>query len=459
MGNAKHPSHAPSRRAVIKSALCLPAILAGGKPIAARTNSRIAIIGAGLAGLSAARDLKQRGADVIIVEARDRIGGRIWTSRAWPDMPMDMGASWIHGVKGNPLTALADEAGAKRIATSYDSTIAYDANGAQIETEGATAKAEAALRKARAAAENAERDLSLAAAVQASKGWQAADAAQRRMIRHAVNSTVEQEYGGDWSEVSAWHYDEGEEFGGSDELFPQGFDQITAWLARGLDVRLGATVRAIAPAARGVRVTLADGSALEADRVIVTVPLGVLRAGSIMFKAPLEKSRQRAIETLRMGLLNKCWLRFDRIAWPDDVDWIEWIGPEDGVWAEWISLAHAAQQPVLLGFHAAAAARRMEQFDDTAMVASAHDALKSMFGSSFPAPRAAQVSRWSRDPFALGAYSFNAVGVTPQTRRDLAGTDWDGRLVFAGEAASADHFGTAHGAVLSGRAAAQMIKA
>lgn len=459
MGNAKHPSHAPSRRAVIKSALCLPAILAGGTPIAARTNSRIAIIGAGLAGLSAARDLKQRGADVIIVEARDRIGGRIWTSRAWPDMPMDMGASWIHGVKGNPLTALADEAGAKRIATSYDSTIAYDANGAQIETEGATAKAEAALRKARAAAENAERDLSLAAAVQASKGWQAADAAQRRMIRHAVNSTVEQEYGGDWSEVSAWHYDEGEEFGGSDELFPQGFDQITAWLARGLDVRLGATVRAIAPAARGVRVTLADGSALEADRVIVTVPLGVLRAGSIMFKAPLEKSRQRAIETLRMGLLNKCWLRFDRIAWPDDVDWIEWIGPEDGVWAEWISLAHAAQQPVLLGFHAAAAARRMEQFDDTAMVASAHDALKSMFGSSFPAPRAAQVSRWSRDPFALGAYSFNAVGVTPQTRRDLAGTDWDGRLVFAGEAASADHFGTAHGAVLSGRAAAQMIKA
>ncbi len=441
----------------MKSALCLPAIIAGGTAVTARINSRVVIIGAGLAGLSAARDLKQRGAEVIVIEARDRIGGRIWTSRAWPDMPMDMGASWIHGVKGNPLTALAQEAGARRIATSYDSAVAYDAKGRQIDTESATAKAEGVLRKARAAAENAERDLSLAAAVQASKGWQAADAAQRRMIRHVVNGSVEQEYGGDWSEVSAWHYDDSKEFGGGDELFPQGFDQITAWLARGLDIRLGKAVTAIAPAAKGVRITLADGSTLEADRVIVTVPLGVLRAGAIKFGAPLAKSRQRAIETLRMGLLSKCWLRFDNIAWPDDVDWIEWIGPEDGQWAQWVSLAHGARLPVLLGFHAGETARHLEQRDDGAIMASAHDALKGMFGSSLPAPRAAQISRWSRDSFALGAYSFNAVGVTPQTRRDLAGADWDGRLVFAGEAASSDHFGTAHGAVLSGRAAAAMI--
>lgn len=451
-----HPNRL-TRRTVLKSALGLPVVLTGGSALA-RVNSRIVIAGAGLAGLSAARDLVKRGAEVIVIEARNRIGGRIWTSRAWPDMPMDMGASWIHGVKGNPLTKLADEAGATRIATSYDSANAYDAKGAQIETEADTAKAEAVLRKARAAAENSERDLSLATAVQASKGWQAASDAERRMIRHTVNGAVEQEYAGDWTEVSAWHYDDSKEFGGGDELFPHGFDQITAWLARGLDIRLGQTVRTIGPAGRGVRVTLAGGDALEADRVIFTLPLGVLRAGSVTFNAPLAQSRQRAIETLRMGLLNKCWLRFDRIAWPDDVDWIEWIGPEDGQWAQWVSLAHGARLPVLLGFHAGDAARRLEQRDDGAIMASAHEALKSMFGSSFPAPRAAQITRWSRDPFAFGSYSFNAVGVTPQTRRNLAGADWDGRLVFAGEAASAHYFGTAHGAVLSGRAAAALIK-
>lgn len=447
----------PTRRDVLSTALALPAILAGGTRVNASTKGRIAIIGAGLAGLSAARDLVQRGVEVIVVEARDRIGGRIWTSRDWPDMPMDMGASWVHGVKGNPLTALADEVGAKRIATSYDSAIGYDATGKTLETESATAKSEAVISAARAAAEKRDSDISLAAAVQASKGWQSADPAARRMIRHAVNGTVEQEYGGDWSEVSAWHYDDSKEFGGDDELFPAGFDQITAWLARGLDIRLGHTVRSLAPAARGVRITFADGAVLEADRVIVTLPLGVLRSGDVTFDAPLAPARQRAIKTLRMGVLNKCWLRFDRIAWPDDIDWIEWLGPEDGIWAQWVSLAQGSRLPVLLGFHAGDVARRLEQRDDKAIVASAHEALKSMFGSSFPAPRGAQISRWSRDPFALGAYSFNAVGVTPQTRRDLAGADWDGRLVFAGEATSAHYFGTAHGAVLSGRAAATMI--
>lgn len=450
--------HQPTRRDLLSTALALPAILTGATPVNARTNSRVVIVGAGLAGLSAARDLVKRGAEVIVVEARDRIGGRIWTSQAWPDMPMDIGASWIHGVKGNPLTALADEAGSKRIATSYESAIAYGANGDILDTESATAKAQALIVTARAAAEKRDSDISLAAAVQGSKGWQSAGAAERSMIRHVVNATIEQEYGGDWSEVSAWHYDDSKEFSGGDELFPQGFGQITAWLSRGLDIRLGHTVRSLAPDARGVRITLADGAALDADRVIVTVPLGVLRAGSVALDAPLAPARQRAIETLRMGLLNKCWLRFDRIAWPNDVDWIEWLGPQDGMWAQWISIAHGPRWPVLLGFHAGEAARRLEQHEEVTIMALAHDALTSMFGSSFPAPRAAQISRWSRDTFALGAYSFNAVGVTPQTRRALAGADWDGRLLFAGEAASAHYFGTAHGAVLSGRAAAALVR-
>ena len=79
---------------------------------------RIVVIGAGLAGLAAARELQKRGHEVVIVEARDRIGGRIWTSTQWPDMPLDFGATWIHGVSGNPLTDLAEEIQASRLVTS-----------------------------------------------------------------------------------------------------------------------------------------------------------------------------------------------------------------------------------------------------------------------------------------------------------------------------------------------------
>ena len=71
------------------------------------SKKRIIVIGAGLAGLAAAKTLQAQGHEVLVLEARDRIGGRIWTSTKWPDMPLDLGATWIHGVKGNFLTSLA----------------------------------------------------------------------------------------------------------------------------------------------------------------------------------------------------------------------------------------------------------------------------------------------------------------------------------------------------------------
>jgi len=80
-----------------------------------------------------------------------------------------------------------------------------------------------------------------------------------------------------------------------------------------------------------------------------------------------------------------------------------------------------------------------------------------MFGARFPAPQAAQITRWGQDRHALGSYSFNAVGTSPATRNALSGAEWDRQLWFAGEASSATYFGTAHGAVLSGQATARRL--
>lgn len=443
-----------TRRSHLASLL---ALLAAPTAPMAQTGRRVIVIGAGLAGLSAARDLAAAGAEVVVLEARDRIGGRIWTSRHWPDLPMDLGASWIHGVNGNPLTTLADLAGAGRVTTSYESALALDARGQEVDLTDVYAEAEAIIDEAREQADEAESDLSLAEAIEELADWDDADAATRRLIRHVVNGAVEAEYGGAWHEVSAWYFDESLGFDGEDALFPGGYDQITDHLAKGLEIRTGQVVTGISPDGDGVAVTLADGSVLTADHAVVTVPLGVLKAGGIAFGAGLAPKREAAIATLGMGLLNKCWLRFDRVAWPDDVDWIEWVGPKDGVWSQWVSLARATNLPVLLAFHAGDQARAMEKLSDAEMLASAHAALRAMFGPDFPAPIDAQITRWSQDPYAQGSYSFNAVGCTPDTRRALAGTDWDTRLVFAGEASEPDHWGTAHGAVLSGRAAAKAL--
>ncbi len=444
-----------SRRKVLASLAALLAPL----PVRAATGRSVLVIGAGIAGLSAARAALAAGHRVMVVEAQTRIGGRVWTSRLWPDLPADMGASWVHGIEGNPLTALADQAGVARVPTSYGSALTLDASGQSFDPETAMARAEALVEKARAAVDDNETDLSLADAVLASKDWRKANDAERRLIRHFINSTVEQEYGSDWHAASAWYFDDVDEFGGDDVLFPGGFGQIASHLAKGLTLRMGAAITAIGPDAAGVAITLINGEVLTADYAIVTLPIGVLQSGSVRFAESLSTERQAAIDGLGMGLLNKCWLRFDRIAWPADVDWIEWLGPRDGHWAEWVSLAPALGAPVLLGFNAGAQALELEALNDAATVDAAYKALRAMFGTAFPAPIGAQISRWSRDPFALGSYSFNAVGTSAKTRKALRGADWNGRLIFAGEAASHDHPGTVHGALMSGLHAASLMGA
>lgn len=97
MGNGKHPSYVTHAPDVPKSPLCLPAITAGRTTLDARVDSRVLIIGAGIAVLPAAQDLVQRRAEVIVVDARDRIGRRV-------DRHADgLGARWMHCARGNPL--------------------------------------------------------------------------------------------------------------------------------------------------------------------------------------------------------------------------------------------------------------------------------------------------------------------------------------------------------------------
>jgi monoamine oxidase len=411
-----------------------------------------------MAGLGAARLLHDAGARVTVIEARDRIGGRTHTSHLWPDLPVDMGASWIHGTKGNPVTALAKKLRLKLTATDYKRSVTYDQDGREISFVKAARQALALVERAREKIDNAGDDMSLQAAIERSKEWRRLSPADRRVARLAINTRIEHEYSGDWSRLSAWYFDQGKDFPGDEAVVTPGFGPILAHLAQGLDLRLGEAVTAIAPTATGVEITTTRGTH-SADHVIVTLPLGVLQSGRIRFAEALDRKRQRAIDGLGVGLLNKCVLRFDRAFWPADVDWIDFLGPVETLWADWTSYLPATGHPLIVGFNAARMAEEVEGWGDRDTTASALAALRAMFGSAVPDPVGAQISRWRQDPFALGAYSFKAIGTSRKDRKALFGADWDSRISFAGEAASADQPSTVHGALITGRRAASAILA
>lgn len=426
--------------------------------MSASSAPHVLVLGAGMAGLGAARMLHDAGARVTVIEARNRLGGRTYTSHLWPDLPVDMGASWIHGTKGNPVTELAKAQGLKITPTTYARSITFDRHGHEIEFFKAAKRALKLVEAARRRVEDADADISLQAAIEASKEWRSLSPQDRAIARLAINTRIEHEYSGDWSRLSAWHFDQGRDFPGDEAVVTPGFGPILSHLATGLDLRLAEPVRALAPTPKGIEVTTSQGTH-HADAAIVTLPLGVLKSGAITFAEPLGKKRQRAINGLEMGLLNKCVLRFDRVFWPVGVDWIDFLGPFENLWADWTSYLPATDQPLLAGFNAARVADAVEGWDDRTTTASALDALRSMFGSRVPDPVGSQISRWRQDPFAVGAYSFKPVGTSRKDRKALFGADWDGRLFFAGEATSRDQPATVHGALLTGRGAAKALLA
>ena len=423
----------------------------------ARKRETILILGAGLAGLAAARELVRLGHDVVILEGRDRIGGRLWTSTKWTDLPLDLGASWIHGTEGNPLTDLARQAKAVTLETSYDRSVLYNTDGRELadDTEALFERLSKQFHDSLRAAQNQDSDQSVRQVIRRLAARLKNDPESVRLLNFLVSSQIEQEYAGSAERLSAHWYDNAESFDGADVIFAQGYRVIVELLSKELLIKTGQVVREIHWHEEPVRVVTSEAE-FTADKLLITLPLGVLKSGAVKFNPPLPASKQKAISTLEMGVLNKCYLKFAEPFWPKEVDWLEYIPEKHGEWTEWVSLLRVTGQPVLLGFNAGARGREIEAWTDQQIVTSAMQPLRKIFGNKIPEPIDYQITRWSSDPLACGSYSFNPVGATP-SMRELLAEPLDDVLYFAGEATDSDYFGTAHGAYLSGvRAAAEL---
>ncbi|GAB5560915.1 MAG: FAD-dependent oxidoreductase [Synoicihabitans sp.] len=446
------------RRTSLK--LLLAPLLAGGLALHGNTspgrrNERILIVGAGVSALGAAEHLREAGFEnITILEARDRVGGRVWTSNIWRDVPVDLGASWIHGPRRNPIAEFAREAGARTMRTDWDNERTFTVDGGSLSRDTERSLSRLTRQLYGWAVNAGNHDGATLAEVVARKFGRRQDVSAYD-LDYVLNQMIEGSLAADVEELAANAYAFGKELSGGDVLFPGGYMSVFRDRFARLDIRTGQRVTKVQR--RGTEIVVeTSGQTYVADRVLITLPLGVLKAGEVAFDPLLPTDQMAAINRHGMGCLNKLYLKFDHVFWPHEVEGFSYRGTVPGEWSQWLNLAAYTGKPVLLAFNSGSFGRAIESRTDAALVDQAMNVVRAMMGSQAPDPTDFQITRWHSDPLSRGSYSFIAPGVNRRSIQTMARPVGD-RLFFAGEATVPDYPSTVHGAYLSGRREAERI--
>lgn len=353
----------------------------------AAEGDRIGVIGAGIAGLAAARTLVDEGFDVVVIEARDRLGGRLHTVEDDEfSAPVELGSPFASD--GGLLHAVLTEAG---VATRDFAPRIQPRTPEGVAVEPSSAGWEAiATAQAWAAGQSSDTSLSTAlirsGVVPLPADTGADGLGPREWFVNALATGVEPTTGAIPARISAKRFDAADVWRPTAQV-TSGWSGLIATLADGLDIAGSSAVTGIAVDDEGVSLRLDSGESFRTHRVIVTASIGVLRTDTITFDPPLPLLHQRAISTIGMGAVDLVQLRFDEPFWRAPTDASGAAAPVDGLpnvltvvgatsaVAAWLDLGVDPRQPVLVGMLAAEHARRIAELDDDAALDSVLAAL------------------------------------------------------------------------------------
>lgn len=400
----------------------------------------VLIIGAGAAGLAATRHLHAKGLNVLCLEAADRIGGRAHTDRALFGVPFDMGAHWLHTEQLNPFIEIGKSLGFDLYPQSETYLTHGDTDDVMWDEADAigTAMEEAAQRPQDSAMLDVFRPVS---------PW-----SHTAAMMHALSM------GRDMADISVKDWDLETE--GRDWLCTQGFGAIVAAHAGDLPVRLSTPVTGITRTPAGVQVETAQG-ALTSRAVIVTVSVGVLRAGAIRFDPPLQNDRLSALEVITMGTYNHTALNFAPGTLPVKADtWVTYQIPpsEDQILRGGGFLCNVSGTGLTSFESSGTFGKELEEAGEEAAIDYALTTLTGIFGTDIrKGVLAGHATQWGRNPLTLGSYSGAMPGGSDL--RVHLGQPHQEVIHFAGEATHLKEMATVAGAHKEGlRAADDVIR-
>jgi len=420
---------------------------------------RVIVVGAGISGLTAANALAAAGVDCVVVEARDRVGGRLDTVDVDGHVA-DLGGSWIHHPGANVLADWVDFAGTPWIVdptgtdfTGYDLGERRPLTPAELAGVGYRAlDPVAAIVAADAAAGRPDR--SAAAVVDEALAGSGLTGAERGRRHQLLAAMIEQDAAAALDDVSArWAFSEHVLVGDVVDHVPVGgYRRVLAPLAAGLDLRLGRPVRRIAQTPEGVLVE-GEGWQERGSHAIVTVPLGVLQSGAVEFVPPLPVERRAVIERTGFSNMEKVVLAFRTPFWRARGLQHSIVYPADRrEAATWTWDFGLSPTIMILVAHSAVPSMRRDP------AAWALEQLEALYGEPLPeAPTGVAVTRWLEDEYARGSYTHLRPG---QDDADLVAMAMPvGRICFAGEHTSAERVGYADGGMSSGlREASRLLQ-
>jgi monoamine oxidase len=413
----------------------------GGRLLAQAAPIDVIVVGAGGAGLTAAKELLAAGINVLVLEARDRIGGRAFTDTSL-GVPWDRGCSWLHASSVNPWVAYARQNDFEVFADKFPRHI-YDGSRRMSGAETAGYRA-----------------------VQERMGREMVEAARRGLDIPAEAAFTQATLADPWypmaeSGLTSWEGVEPPNYSvldsqqfieeGDDLMIPRGYGTVLWHYARDVPVQLGTPVSRIRWTARGVTADTNAG-AISARVVVVALPSAVIADGAVIFSPHLPVEVLQAHHDLPLGLMNKVALKFKRNVFPSERTEFWQQRRSDGRGIEY--LTRLWNSNVCVGFSAGRFAYELEAAGEAATIDHALTELTKMLGGDLRRQFDRGITTaWSADPFARGSYSHCLPGRFGA--RAILTRAVGGRIVFAGEHTEQTAYGTLHGAHMSGLRAAR----